>query len=490
MNSFHPNILSIQVDDEFFDLIDDVNHIYFTDYTYLKPQNDQPIRVSTFSDNQLVITDSEHNYIEFCGDKWHRPITNIDEMKVALRDIINKIRKIDWPMRWVVTPEISSPTVISPDDPPAIAPVMRPGILAIQIDDSDVELLVEQVVFDLLFDKYIMESERMTRYAYANNISDWLSEYYEESPDSKSIDMQLSRSMDKYIDKMSQPDYKKQLEMLGIDPEVHNNYFNPDLRNNPHAKKPKFIWDLFFYNSGSKNIPARIYRRKLSNEDHDYSYGKFAAELKEYADFVNILLPTEDAKPKNYFNQSMEYYVLESYKRPDFILKLIQMLSKMGITEIDKNHSLVKRFHPLVWCPYLKNGKIRFVAKCKYYRPMFILEDAIAAAIQADTEINEAKYGVRIFNCQFARAKAYELFKYHYKYDSQDYSDIKEFLQQSYNLAEYHHSTKEWATFKKVEDKDKWKDLSESTKRKLRKQMKYIIKITEALFWKYSADEE
>lgn len=99
MNSFHPNILPNPVDDEFFDMIDDVNHIYFTDYTYLKPQNNQPIRVSTSTDNQLVITNSEHNYIELCGDKWHRPITNIDEMKAALRDIINKIREIDWPMR-------------------------------------------------------------------------------------------------------------------------------------------------------------------------------------------------------------------------------------------------------------------------------------------------------------------------------------------------------------------------------------------------------
>lgn len=489
MNSFHPNILSIQVDDEFFDMIDDVNHIYFTDYTYLNPPDNQPIRISSSAVNQPLLIGREPTFTELCGDKWHRPITTIDEMKVALRDIIDTIREISWPMNMTGFPMPSDPpsvlTTDQQESQPAIVSPLMTGTLDIRIDDTDVELLVEQVVFDLLFDKYIMESELMARNRYATIMSDLLSPIFKKPLMPPNVDAQLSRFMDKYINKMSEPPYRNQLAMLGIDPDAHNDYFNPDLRNNPNAQKPKFIWDLFFYNSGPNKIFSRIYRRQLTKESRNYSYKDFIRELDEYADMVDVLLPTEDAEPKDYFVQSMDYYILESYKRLDFILKLMPTMSKMGITQISKDHFLVKRYHPLVLLPYLSNGRIKFSTKHKYYRPMFMIEDDMAAEIQRDSEIDESKYGTRLANCQFVRAKAYEIFKYHYKYGSSDHADIKEFLQQSYNLASYHSSTRQWTDFKKAD----WDKLGRISKSNFKKQMKGIINITGALFWKYGEDE-
>ena len=64
---------------------------------------------------------------------------------------------------------------------------------------------------------------------------------------------------------------------------------------------------------------------------------------------------------------SMDYYILESYKRIDFISKLISSLPQIKIDDINKDHFLVKRFHPMVLVPYVENGELCLATKHNYY---------------------------------------------------------------------------------------------------------------------------
>lgn len=44
----------------------------------------------------------------------------------------------------------------------------------------------------------------------------------------------------------------------------------------------------------------------------------------------------------------------------------------------------------------------------------------------------------------YVRAKALMLFRYYYKYLSEDYDDISDFLRNHYNILAYHEPNKEW----------------------------------------------
>ena len=112
----------------------------------------------------------------------------------------------------------------------------------------------------------------------------------------------------------------------------------------------------------------------------------------------------------------MDYYVLESYKRIDFIGKLITAIPKMRIAKIDREHFLVKRFHPYVSIPYEENDELYFAGKYKYYRPLFLIEEALHKQLQDNNKLDHSFYADQWLKHHIVKAKTYELFKYHFEY--------------------------------------------------------------------------
>lgn len=299
-----------------------------------------------------------------------------------------------------------------------------------------------------------------------------------------------------YHDRIAYSKLREQIKLLGVDPDKYAKYYNPHMKENPHNMKPKFIWDMLYYNS-CLDLTSRQYRRQLTRDNRNYSYETIFADLKSYNDFATKLLSFEFESPKNYFRMTMEYYVLESYKRVDFIFKLIEALEPYEIAAIDRKHFLVRRFVPLVLVPFIQDDELLFPHDYKYYRPLFIIEDALLKEwlikkvqlgedfpleIQMVHNSCEKYCQSELKKHHYVRAKAYELFKYHYTFCSDDYIEIKKFLCEYYNMRTYHQST----TFWNLIQNNNWKRMDAKVQQQLKEQVRHFLSINDAFFWKSS----
>lgn len=341
------------------------------------------------------------------------------------------------------------------------------------------DLLVEQLVFDILFDKYLSESEWMTRSGYSTHMSEFLEK--DKYSYNVAINERLRRGMGSFHDMVKNSQLREQFEQLGVNPDKFAQFYYPNMKENFGKKKPKYVWDLLYYNFVLE-ISSRQYRRQLTRDSRNYPYEEIINDLKLYGMFVNMLLPVEQESPRKYFNMSMDYYALEVYKRNDFMFKLIDTLQKTGISKITHEHFLVRRFVPIVLVPYTRDNELCFDRNYQYYRPLFRIEEEIHRKMQKDINLDQRFYDSLLLKYQYVRAKTYELFKYHAEYISNDYSDIKRFLCQSYNMRIYHNSTGIWEI---VADKE-WKEMGSEIQQKVKEQIRCFLAINEAFFWKAS----
>lgn len=422
-------------DGTFFDLIDLADHFLITDYHALKKK-------IIFSGNLTPPNIGEN--------KKRLQINSINALRNALNGYISAAQQI-----------------------------LR---LYCFIDCSDIDgnLLAEQIIFDILFDKYVLESEKMALYTYAS------SEHIQKilNTDGLPIDItadkvrnRIKRGMKNYSDRIkNSPQLQEELSQLGIEHNIYERYFSPKASENAEKKKAVYAWDFLYCNQYM--ITSRQYRRQLK-EDGNYSAEAFVKDLKDYRNFINKILPTENESPKKYFEKTMNYYFLESYKRIDFIFKLMGIIPKIKAADCEYTF-LVKRFHPAVLIPYEKDGRLSYANKCNYYRPLFMIEDELHKQVQNSDIYDESLYGVRLSNHQLIRAKVYELFRYHAEYVSSDYKDIKNFISQHYNMLSYHQSNKIW---NQLPDKP-WNTLDKETQNYFRTLKKDFIPVNELFFHK------
>lgn len=440
----------------FFDFISKSSLPIFTDYQCL--------------DREIILI-NYGNGIKLGEKKRRTKISNIEELTRNVKNLILDVVKIysENNMGFSIThigEEKQS--------------LCRLPIYSYYIDHNKlrIDLLVQQVIFDLLFDKYLSEAKKITCSLYSKQISEMLYvDRIQRISASESIVKRLKRAMEGYhLKAKNSSKLKKNLIELGVDPDKFEQYYSPKLKENLNKKKPKIVWDFLFYNQNM--ITYRQYRRELK-KDGNYPYEQFIMDLNDYNNFVMKLLPKDNESPMKYFNMSMEYYFLEAYKRIDFMGMLITSMPKLGISEIDREHFLVKRFHPKVLLPYEKNNELYFTEKCKYYRPLFLLEEAFKKEQEESNSLNHSNYAIKLLNHQIVRAKAYELFKYHYEYISSDYSDIKSFILQSYNMLSYHNANELWPIIKGKS----WNDFDCTTKRFLKLFLRNFVSINRAFFW-------
>lgn len=420
-------------------------------------KNGMPLFTDYHSLDREIILSEDSSKIRLGEKKCRAKISSIEELKKTFEDIVSD------------TVEIFNTQ--------SFAPV---HMYSFYLDPSNlkIELLVQQLIFDLLFDKYLNEAEKITLEKYSKQISSMLyADKVQRISAKDAIVKNIKRTMETYHSMIKNSlQIKNDLQLLDVDSDKYAQYYNPKLKENLEKKKPKYKWDFLYYNRNM--ITYRQYRRVLK-KDSNYSYERFIMDLNEYNDFVTKLLPKDAESPEKYFNMSMDYYYLESYKRIDFICMLIDAMPKMRISEIKKEHFLVKRFHPEVVTPYEKNNELFFVKKCKYYRPLFLIEEALKKQIQANNTADHSNYAIQLFNHQIVRAKAYELFNYHYEYTSSDYREIKKFILHSYNMLSYHNENKLWSLIKGKS----WNDFDSNTKQQLKLFLRNFVSINKALFW-------
>jgi len=422
---------------KFFDLFDRENNLLITDYQHLKNE---------------IILGTDNSELKIGEVHKRKAVHSIEELRIAFEQII----------------------------PAAIQCLNKAKLYSdYSICDSENNLLANQLILDILFDKYCKESKKMTRYEYADYMSQVLNNRdCDRLGFCKALSECLSRGMKKYYKTIQSPGLTAQVEMLGVDPKKYDEYNNPSLRNNPYSKRPKYLWDHLYYNF-CMNLTKKQYRRQLTRKNRNYPYEVIINDLNEYNSLVAKLLPVDNESPQKYFEMSMDYYHLESYKRVDFMFKLQDYLTQMGIHEIDKDCFPIKRFIPSVLVPYVENGKLCFGEKQKYYRPLLFAEDALFSGENYTYDYNIEFFAI-LQKCQIIRAKAYELFMYHCEFISEDYFEIKNFLSHSYNMRAYHESNYIW---KDIEGKN-WKQIGKAEKTQFKETFKLFMSINDALFWK------
>lgn len=351
-----------------------------------------------------------------------------------------------------------------------------------KLQDEIREIIVNQLVFDVLFDKYLSDqrTNKILRSKYSGYMSEILTEVIQSYKENKiyypdTICRAIERKMNNYANMMTCTKMKDDLSKFGIDADKYIKYMDtPNKSPTPETSncRPKVIWDYFFYNSYMlSGIQYNRKKIKSTKESVNYTYTEKIEDISKYYDFETALLSSNrivykkwvDNNSKNEKNRSvfcetneahkesaedfyikmMEYYFLETYKRVDFMLKFAITLTDAPSEEFEKEGKylhIIKRFHPMVLCPKIdKDNNIEYAIKHNYYRPMIFVEEKVINEIYEGTNKMEYAYSWLVYY-NIIRAKAYELFNFHALFESSDYEDIKRFLINSYNLRNFHES--------------------------------------------------
>ena len=330
--------------------------------------------------------------------------------------------------------------------------------LSVTVNTYDIESLTSQLVYDILFDKYASEStvvdlQHYCKYTAPRFVGRYDHEHvYQIMVSAIELEFRIKHGTNIIQD----------LEVFGIDPDGFARQFILHDPFSPSIKRSKIFWDILYYNNDSSLITYRQYSRKLKRDWHgNYTTRHFIDDLKRYEEHLAALLPNNKTTGKSYFNQTMEYYLQEFYRRFNFMYKLAVNMKNVGVHYIDKEHALVKRFY----CPVLflinQDDLLSYRIKHKPYRPLLMIEDDLQIDILASENENECgRFSFNLTELQILRAKAYEVFRYNFEFASDDYSDMNDFIYKDYNAAKYHEPNKVW---------DEWQspnDIKDHEKRK------------------------
>ena len=324
---------------------------------------------------------------------------------------------------------------------------IKPLPFRVNIQQGDKELIIDQLIVDVLFSKYVAENPRMTlrQYSLSHEHYTW-SGQKEEKLIAESIRKCLSSALKKQSAVLNSLELRKQIERLGVNPDEYLKYMvmvGTSFANGKEqelVKRPKVAWDYIYYNGTTKLITQKQYARSFS-KNGNYSHAAFSELFDTYDRFVNEVFMQSIGSNKDFFSKSMDFYYLEGYKRLDFIYKLAVRLENSDSLAVTKNSILIKLFQSNVCDVIDQNGSLKFDgSRIVTYRPMLMLEEVW----QERKLYNEPMYEDKWSKYYFIRAKVYELFKYHFKFVSDDYDDISDFINKHYNILQYHEPNKIW----------------------------------------------
>lgn len=305
------------------------------------------------------------------------------------------------------------------------------------------KLIIEQLIFDVLADKYLTESPLMTLRQYSIYQSQYDRNGIAKNEKIESVRKCIANSIKKQIEIMNSPKLRDEIVELGFAPDEYFKYYGQvstpfSSQKQILHEKPKVQWDYIYYNANTKLITGKQYNRSFS-KNRNYSRDDLVDLFKACDQYIDkhFMQPTEDAE--SYFLKSLDFYYFEIYKRLDFIYKLSVRLDELNFQKIEKNNIFVKRFVPEVYDVLDQSGSLKFGNRKKYYKPMLMLETVWLQKLR-----EEPVDIIKWHNLYFIRAKVYELFKYHFRFASNDYDEISDFIKIYYNILNYHDPNKIW----------------------------------------------
>jgi len=297
------------------------------------------------------------------------------------------------------------------------------------IQPKDTGLAVNQLVLDILYNKYLCASEMTlneycAKHFYFDYQGKWVKlEDLEALSDDAAFSMKeaiykkMKRNKESFVKEFIKPELKNPLKKyLSIDD------YAGYIENN--RKKTKAMWDFFWY---QYNLPLVKSNVQASYGDSDEEQKRLLDDLISYDKFVQAVFGPNDGDNEDYFNKYMGFYHLESFA---MIEALYRYVGKKDLEDID---AYPFDFMNEVWSlkdvslPYINEResvhRLRFKKKNNFYR----------------TPLSTSEYKL------LDRAQAFELFTYYYDFEPNDYAEISEFIKQDCNILEnYYEKNKFW----------------------------------------------
>lgn len=438
---------------KFEDLIPEIRCGKFLKFSHV---NGQPLIVDyTRLDKELVPISNDT--LEIKEKKERKVITSISDFKAKVETIV--LHTIKTSMSHTMSPLV----------------------------EKDIQFVVNQIIVDILFNMYIISSKKLTLRQYCIEICSTLGTTTKLDIDAirKKMERALVCESKLYDDK----NYRIRLRRLGRNP--NNEKERIIALNKPfkkEIKRYKIEWDYFYYNYNSKLITSKQYKRNFSRDKNNNTpYKSFLLDLIAYDDYAIKILPTNSDSDKNYFEKSMNYYYLESYKRFDYMYNIALNLDDMDFSTLNQNHFLVKRFHPYILYPKVNeraetNPEIKPIdcaVKHKYYAPLLIFEhERLKNLMWLNDEEVCYLHTNKIITLQTIRAISYELFIYHFEFVPSGYDKIVDFIRKCYPIADFYDSNKIWNVLKNVE----WNNIDSDLKKKIKILINRMEHINDALF--------
>jgi hypothetical protein len=385
-----------------------------------------------YSNLDREITIDNDGSLKLGGTKQRSMITTIDGLCETVKVLINEAEQLlNYEMSRVSSNE-------------ALLCFGKKPCSYFDIRSSDIEPLINQIVIDVLYYKYLGETE-MTFFEYCEKYSFSLrgDSWVKSSDLEDDASFQAKDAMYKLIKNRVKKEHKRfekasshnEFIELGICPDLYIEHITQK-----RQKMTMDFWAGLYYDTILfPEILKGYYTRKNDN-------GDIHKELNKYDKFVEkAFIPSDNGK--DYFHKTMSYLNLESSYRLEFTYKLAERMSKNNVDSIDNCNFILAKNQAVVCVPtVIVNGKkeeLIFYKKKLKYNSMPLIYKAW---------LNESGYKVSdmsshnpfyLYNwLNFIRIQTYELFQYHYQFLSDDYCSISDFIKEKYNLLEEYIDTK------------------------------------------------
>lgn len=173
------------------------------------------------------------------------------------------------------------------------------------------------------------------------------------------------------------------------------------------------------------------------NQRIDYIY-KLSTHL-ENSPLANLdnLTYTDNSNKENKENKENRRY--KKYKNFIFTTRYVPDV----IRPVNINNSIVFNKYKKYYTPMLyldEHYQRNYLSRCSYYR-IFASYDHTQ---RHDSNIEECSFPLDYYLDLEVRAKALELFKYHFSFKSNNYKDMSSFINKHYNPILYHDTNKLW----------------------------------------------
>lgn len=315
--------------------------------------------------------------------------------------------------------------------------------------------LINQLVFDLLYDVFLDRSHTLTLNQYCEmRCSDFM-----ESANTlnklMAAQIKIELGKDGAIHEgegvYSNIELQSDAHEFGFDMKAYiDEHRSPNLtyidkrvtKLREYSPRRECDWDLVYYNGKSGLITSKQYRRILEH-DSNYSYANFVADYKYYDYHLQELYRPSDTFGNDFITRTMNYYHLEINKRLDGIYKLAVAMENESVSKIDKDHYICRRFYPHVLHLKVENNELHCTIGRKIYRPLIFIEHSWMEQMG----MNKVEAGTSLANwyqTHMMRAMVYELARHNYDFAPDNDNEVADFIRKHYNVLGYHDPNKSW----------------------------------------------